>query len=232
MTDEKPQQPTLAQSFLIADSCSTSLAERLARYASALREADPKFMAAYDEVVRRTVSAGMAAPLVGEEMPEFVLPDQNGRLVTLRSLREHGPVVVSFNRGHWCSFCRLELRAISGAIAALSAKGAGVVSIQPETAAFTRMLADDNALPFSILSDIDLGYSLSLGLATWVGEPMRELFQADGIDLARFQGNDSWLLPIPATFVVGSDGIVRARSVDSDFRKRMEIDDILAALDS
>jgi peroxiredoxin len=85
-------------------------------------------------------------------------------------------------------------------------------------------------LPFRVLTDLDLGYALSLGLASWVGEKIMGMYKAFGIDLAQFQGNGGWFLPIPATLVVGRDGRVKARFVDPDFRHRLRMEDILRAV--
>ena len=103
----------------------------------------------------------------------------------------------------------------------------------------TRRNASGSALPpvrptrpphRPILTDLDNSYALSLNLAIWLGAEIQHLLAHQ--DLATFHGNDGWVLPIPATFVVGRDGLVKARFVDPDFRKRMEIDDLLAALGS
>ena len=83
-------------------------------------------------------------------------------------------------------------------------------------------------MPFPVLTDLDNGYALSLNLAIWLGAEIQRLLAHQ--DLASFHGNDGWVLPIPATFVVSRDGLVKARFVDPDFRKRMEIDDLVAAL--
>ena len=82
----------------------------------------------------------------------------------------------------------------------------------------------------AVLTDLDNGYALSLNLAIWLGSEIQRLLSYQ--DMAGFHGNDGWVLPIPATFVVGRDGLVKARFVDPDFRKRMEIDDLIAALQS
>jgi peroxiredoxin len=70
---------------------------------------------------------------------------------------------------------------------------------------------------------------MSLGLAIWIGDEMQKII-SERHDLAKYQGNDTWMLPIPATFVVGTDGLIKARFVDPDYRKRMDIDEMLAAL--
>ena len=106
--------------------------------------------------------------------------------------------------------------------------GAQVAAIVPETQKFARELKTRVQSPFPVLSDMDNGYALSLNLAIWLGADIQQLLSYQ--NLADFHGNDGWVLPIPATFVVGRDGLVKARFVDPNFRKRMEIDDLLAAL--
>jgi len=83
---------------------------------------------------------------------------------------------------------------------------------------------------FHVLTDMDNGYAMSLNLVFWVGEEMRNFMSTAGLDLAEYQGNDSWMVPVPATFVVDRGGRVKARFVDPDYRKRMTIESILDAL--
>ena len=100
----------------------------------------------------------------------------------------------------------------------------------PETQQFAEQFKADASAPFPVLTDLDNGYALSLNLAIWLGTEIQRLLAYQ--DMSSFHGNDGWVLPIPATFVVGRDGLVKARFVDPDFRKRMEIDDLIAALKS
>ena len=133
-----------------------------------------------------------------------------------------------FYRGHWCPYCRLNVRAVIQAQDRIKALGAQTVAIMPETQQFTEKFKADANAPFPVLTDLDNGYALSLNLAIWLGTEIQQLLSYQ--DLSSFHGNDGWVLPIPATFVVGRDGLVKARFVDPDFRKRMEIDDLIAAL--
>lgn len=208
------------------------LHERMAAFSEAVREFGLPFAEAYDDLVARIRSgeAGSTAPEPGEPMPEFLLPDTSGRLVDLGGLIAEGPAVVSFNRGHWCEYCTIELKALHQGLNEIAAGGARVVSIMPESEAFTKKAAANTGNAFSILSDIDNGYSLTMGLAIWLGERVRALYLSHGLNLERFQNSANWFVPIPATFVVGRDGIIAARYVDPDFRTRMDIEDIVAAL--
>jgi peroxiredoxin len=209
-----------------------TLNEQLRAYADASRQVFPAYGEAVDRLVTRLNGngGGETAPRPGEIMPPFILPDEGGRLVALPSLLEDGPVAVMFFRGHWCPYCRLNVRAVVQALERISGAGAQIVAIVPETQEYTGQLKKDSGAPFPILTDLDNGYALSLNLAIWLGAEIQQLLSYQ--DMAKFHGNDGWVLPIPAVFVVGRDGVVKARFVDPDFRKRMEIDDLIEALES
>lgn len=228
--DHPPQ--TLAEAFERATGLAAPLGRQLTELTAGFRRVRPDAMAAYDDLVGRleAVKLGRAGPRVGEPMPEFVLPDQEGHLVSLEALLEGGPLVISFNRGHWCEFCRLEIRALAAANETIKRLGAAAVSIVPERSEFAKRFRRDSGLKFPILSDIDLGYTLTMGLVMWVGEDVGRIYRQAGIDLALFQGNGGGFLPVPATFVIARNGLIAARYVDADFRRRMAMEDIVAAL--
>jgi peroxiredoxin len=224
---------TLAEAFTEICQMEAPLNERLAAYGDALRVLNFPFADAYDALVARLKAGevGAIAPDVGDLMPPFSLPAYSGRLVGLDEILAVGPVVISFNRGHWCPFCKIELTTIANHQDEIAARGAQLVSILPDRQQFVRRLPDEILSRFIILTDIDNSYALSLGLAMWLGQRVADLMHGFGYRLAEYQGNDGWFVPLPATFVVGADGRVVGRRVDPEFRQRMEIADILAALD-
>jgi peroxiredoxin len=225
---------TLAEAFEQICSIKAPLNVRLAAYTDKLRELNFPFAEAYDDLVARLYAGevGSEAPKEGDIMPPFILPARHGAIVSLEELLAEGPLVVSFNRGHWCPFCKIELRTIADFHEALQARGAQVVSIMPDRQQFFDELRTATGNAITILTDIDNGYALSLGLVIWVGERVKVLMKGRGFELNSYQGNDGWYVPVPATFVLARDGRIVARNVDPDFRKRMEIDEILSALDS
>jgi peroxiredoxin len=208
------------------------LAERLRIYADEVRRIAPAFAATVDGLVHRLIEsgAGTTSPQVGEPMPPFLLPDERGRLVGLDDLLADGPVAIAFHRGHWCPYCRINISALARAEAALAPEGRHVVAIMPDRQKFTAWFKADARAPFPVLSDMDNGYAISLNLAFWVGDAMKAAIADAGRDPGASQGSDQWMLPIPATFVVGTDGIVAARFVEPDYRTRMAIEDLVAAL--
>ena len=223
---------TTAEAFEEARALDGPLGTKLAYYKSALRALGSPFADAYDDLVARIVTGEVAAmaPAVGETMPPFLLPTEDGQLVHSGTIFAEGATVVSFNRGHWCPFCRLEVHAQAAAAEEIAARGGRIVSIAPEPAAFLRKLREATVAPFMFLTDLDSAYALALGLVMRVDDALHGLMLERGLDLTRFHGNDNWLLPVPATFVVARGGVIRARHVDPDFRTRMAIDQILATL--
>jgi peroxiredoxin len=177
----------------------------------------------------RRYGAGESAPQIGEPMPPFILPDHTSQLVSLEELLDRGPAAVTFHRGHWCPYCRININALAQAHKEIAADGGQIVAIMPDRQKFVAELKTQSNVPFPILTDMDNGYALSLNLAIWVGQEVQKMMEGFR-DLPTFQGNSSWMLPIPATFVVGRDGLIRARFIDPDYRKRMMIVDMIAAL--
>lgn len=203
--------------------------ERLSSYAAMSHEVLPQYGEAVDRLVARLHEngGGENSPRPGDAMPRFILPDEAGSLISLDSYLDRGPVAVMFHRGHWCPYCRINLHSLVEAREKIASAGGQVVIITPERQGFAQEFKSKSGAPFSILTDIDNGYALMLNLAIWLSPDLQEILSDR--DIPGYQGNNAWMLPIPATFVVGSDGLVKARFVDPDFRNRMDIDDLVAA---
>jgi peroxiredoxin len=208
------------------------LAGRLQAFADEVRALNADFADTVERMIDRlrAAGAGEEAPKPGEPMPEFMLPDHRGHLVSLSDLIANGPVVVAFHRGHWCPYCRITADALSGIHASVQKLGAELVVITPEVERFNTELRSTASAQFPVLSDMDNGYALMLNLAFYVGDDKKKLMQIAGWNIVPYNGNDNWTLPIPATFVIGPDGIVKARHIDPDYRKRMDVEAILAAV--
>lgn len=228
----KPLSVALEEAFVRSRDMDASLAERLQAFADAVRALGPNFQSAVDQLVARLNmhEVGESSPKPGEPMPSFVLPDEQGRLVTLEGLLENGPLAITFHRGYWCPYCRINTHALAEVQDEIAAEGGQIAAIIPDREHFAAGLKAESDAVFPMLTDFDNGYAMSLNLAFWVGAEMQELMTGAGWDVTKSQGTNTWLLPIPATFVVGTDGEVKARFVDPDYRKRPAIEDLMAAL--
>jgi peroxiredoxin len=229
-------EPTLndqvEEIFLRCRNLDVPLADRLQAFANEIARLGPHFQATVDAFVARLAEshAGATAPKAGEPMPGFLLPDEQGRLVRLEALLSEGPVALAFNRGHWCPYCRINVDALARAEEEIAGEHRHIAAIVPDRQRFAAWLKSDAKAPFQVLSDMDNGYATTLGLSIYVGDELKRMMVSSGWDPSVSQGTDNWMLPIPATFIVGTDGIVCARFVDPDYRVRMSIEDMLAAL--
>jgi peroxiredoxin len=225
------ESETLDDAFRRVRDLDISLREQLRAFAETVRRERPEFAAAVDRLVTRLrqYGAGDSAPQIGEPMPPFILPDEIAQMVSLDELLNRGPVAVTFHRGHWCPYCRININALAEARKELPPSEGQIVAIMPDRQKFVAELKSQSNVPFPILTDTDNGYALSLNLTVWVGAEIQKMMESR-LDISTFQGNSSWMLPIPATFVVGRDGLIRARFIDPDYRKRMMISDMLAAM--
>jgi peroxiredoxin len=158
----------------------------------------------------------------GAQVPDFTLPDAHGQPVTLSHLLKQGPVIITFYRGIWCNFCHLELNAYQQAMPQLQAAGGYVVAISPQTQDHCLSLAEKKELTFPVLSDLGNQVARQFGLVFTINERARAAHKKVHKELPKFNGDDSWEVPIPGTFLVDQSGTVRLSYVDPDFMQRLD----------
>jgi signal transduction histidine kinase len=182
--------------------------------------------------IARLVESGAAEQVLkeGGPAPAFTLPDAFGHPVTLSHLLQQGPVVITFYRGAWCPYCRLTLRAYQQALPQIQESGASLVAISPQTPERSRALVEKEELTFPILSDVGNTVARRFGLVYTIDEAVRAAHQQVGADLPAFNGDDSWELPMPGTFIVDQAGTVLLACVDPDFTHRLDPSAIIARL--
>ncbi len=166
----------------------------------------------------------------GDLAPDFALPGADGREVGLAGLLEEGPAVVTFYRGGWCPYCNIQLRAYQQILPEITALGGRLVAISPELPDETLSTREKDALTFDVLSDAGNAVARSFGLVFSLAEELRQAMRANGKALPTINGDESWELPVPATYVVGQDRRIALAFVDVDYRTRLAPEEILAAL--
>jgi len=182
--------------------------------------------------IRQLINSGAAEQALkeGTQAPDFTLLDARGTAVTLSQLLTQGPVVMTFYRGAWCPYCHLALRAYQQTLPHMQARGASLVAISPQTPDHSRALAEKLELTFALLSDRGNQVARQFGLVFTLDEAVRGAHKQVCADLPRFNGTESWELPMAGTFLVDQLGIVRLAFVHPDFTRRLDPSVIIARL--
>nr|WP_321513339.1 peroxiredoxin-like family protein [uncultured Pseudodesulfovibrio sp.] len=170
------------------------------------------------------------APKAGDTMKNFTLPNALGEERSLDTLREIGPVVVTFYRGGWCPYCNLELRAYQHVLPDITAAGASLVAITPELPDASLSTIEKNGLGFEVLTDENSNYARKLGLVFTLPEELQAIYTRLGLHLEKHNGQGQFDLPLVATFIVGVDGTILSAFVDADYRVRKEPSEIVEEL--
>jgi peroxiredoxin len=201
----------------------------MARFARGGRPQVVERITAHIERMARDGLEARALP-VGAVAPDFTLPNLDGNPVRLSRLLTDGPVVLAFYRGQWCPWCNVQLRAYQAVLPQIRDLGACLVAVSPQDPGHTRAMAEDNGLDFFVLSDPGNRLAHRYGLDFSVEQPVREVYQQLGFPLPAYNGDDTWALPVPGAFVIGTDGTVRLSDANPDFTRRLEPRLILESL--
>ena len=209
--------------------------ERLVPQLRAMMELRPGwYRAILTELAGRLNTASVPNALrVGDVIPDFVLPDTSGRLVSSFDLRQAGPLVVCFVRGGWCPFCAATLSAVDAIVPCIAAAGGEMVALTPDTLGYGGEMRNRLALRFKVLTDVDCSVALQFGCVYRVPPEYRDALLRFGIDLLRFHGDGPGLLPMPATYICDRSGVIRFAHVSGDITQRAQpalISDLVAAL--
>ncbi len=166
----------------------------------------------------------------GSSAPDFTLPDAAGQPVHLGDLLASGPVILTFYRGGWSPFCSAELSSWEHKLPEVTAHGASLVAVSPQTQAATRHTVDGLGLSFPVLSDVGSEVSRAYRVAHTVPEGIRQIYTERGVDIPAATGDASFTLPIPATYLIDTDSTISWSFVHADDTLRAEPDDAIAAL--
>lgn len=167
---------------------------------------------------------------VGDAAPDFLLPNAVGKDVQLSNLLQSGPVVLTFYRGGWCPFCSAELQAYEHVLGEIQKLGATVAAISPQTPDNSMTTAEKENLTIEVLSDIHNEAARKFGIVYHVQDELQALYADLGLDLPAFNGDSSFDLPVPATYVIGADGVIQMAYVDPDYTRRIDPTEVLSVL--
>ncbi|MCJ8014148.1 AhpC/TSA family protein [Paenibacillus sp. KQZ6P-2] len=169
---------------------------------------------------------------VGENVPDFVLQDAVGTKIHLYHELAKGPIILTFYRGGWCPFCNLQLRAYQEILPKIQELGANLIAISPQNPDNTLSQKEKEQLTFHVLSDTEGLVASQFKLLFDVQDSLKSVLEGFGGNLEEYNSMERWVLPVPATFVVDCQGVIRFSHIDPNFMRRVEPEDVLKVLET
>lgn len=167
---------------------------------------------------------------VGDVAPAFTGIDQDGNTISSAELLKKGPVVIFFYRGEWCPYCNRQIMQLQDSLQLVLNKGASVVAITPSAAEGIDKIVSKTKATFSIIHDKDYKIMMDYGVAFEVSTGTKIKYKLGGINLKKENGNDGNILPVPATYVIGTDGKIKYVYYNVNYKERATVKSILLAL--
>jgi len=200
--------------------------ELIAKYVPA--ETQAIHARAVTELKRKRLAANILP--VGAKAPAFHLQDHDGRSVSSSDLLAKGRIVLCFIRGRWCPFCVAQMETMNGVLPEIEQAGATLVAVSPQTVQQSFFMRDQHKLRFRLLSDAGDNVARQFGLTYRVPDEQKAVYQRAFVNLPFVNGDDSWELPIPATYIIDRDGTVLYASASEDYTERPELEEIMQFL--
>lgn len=194
---------------------------------------DPALTAKMDKATDDLATSGMvdSSLQVGQSAPDFELSNVKGEQVSLKNALANGPVVLSFYRGGWCPYCNLELRYLQQFLPQFQDAGATLIAVSPQMPDASLSTQEKEGLEFEVLSDVGNKVAREYGLVFTLPESLHAMYgNLEGINLAKDNGDDSFELPVPATYLIDKNGTIKYAFAHADYTKRAEPEDVLKAL--
>ena len=192
----------------------------------------PERLAIGERAIEELLATGIEERIlpVGARAPEFALPDFSGKVVRSADLLALGSLVINFFRGRWCPYCVTELEAWRDLYPTLRERGALVVGISPQTQRQSDFTAGQHTIPFPLLADAGCSVAREFGLMWTLPETLQRYYRSILLNIPFINGEESWRLPLPATYVLDQDGTVLFAEAYADFRVRPEPEEVLRNL--
>lgn len=169
----------------------------------------------------------------GDTAPQFELKNQRGETVSSSELLKNGSLVITFYRGVWCPYCNTDLANLNRYKSQIEELGATMLSISPQQESFNQQIVERQRLNFDLLSDKENEVAAAFGLRWEMVNPLKSLYDDKfGINLPTYNGDDSWTLPVPARYIIGTDGIIQYAEYSVDYTKRPNPDVLISSLES
>jgi len=190
-------------------------------------EVQEKMKNAIEELEASNEGKGLAQ---GEKAPNFNLPNATGQTVELYEQLKKGPVILTFYRGNWCPYCNMELRAYQEIIEEIHGQGAELIAISPQTPDQSMSIQEKHNLEYVVLSDENNELANQFNLVYQIPEYLVALYKEIGLNVNEYNGDETWTLPVSATYIIQTDGTIAYEYTKSDYKDRVEPSEVVEIL--
>lgn len=195
-------------------------------------QVEPIMMATMETASQQLLNSGILSRTLksGDKAPEFTLYDSDGVEFNSTELHANGPLLLCFFRGAWCPFCSAELAALQQALPAIKSTGATFVAISPMLGEHAKEMVDQYQLGFPLLCDPGNQLAAQFGLSYTLAPELHPIYKKYGLDVPRYNGDDSWQLPMPSRIIIDRHGVIRDTDIHLDYTTRPEPEKTIALL--
>jgi peroxiredoxin len=211
----------------------TSLQDQLDEITANTRHlVQPERLAIGERAVEELFATGIEDGIlpVGAQAPEFALKDASGKLLRSADLLAVGPLIIKFFRGRWCSYCVTELETWRDLYGRIRETGALLVAVGPQAERQSDFMAGQHGLPFPVLWDQCNKVAEQFGLVWKIPDYLQSYYRSILVNIPFVNGDNTWRLPLPATYVIAQDGRILFAEAHADFRVRPEPEEVLATV--
>ena len=228
--NQTEQTETTTQQEVIVETETTmpSLTEQLASKANAFKEkADPEKVKTYEAAIQKVAESGIIekSKKEGDTAPNFTLPNATGKKISLTDKTQNGYTIITWYRGGWCPYCNLTLAAWQDILPEIKAENVELIAISPELPDSTLSTKEKNALEFEVLSDVGNKVAKEYGIVFPLEESIKAPYKNMGLE--EYNGDDSYTLPLAATYIINSENEIVYAFLDADYKKRAEPKEVL-----
>lgn len=168
---------------------------------------------------------------IGTPAPGIIAADHNGNIIELDNLLQEGPVVLTFYRGEWCPHCNNYMMNLQDSMSMIQSYDATVLAITPESDMYIDESINKTGAEFSIIWDENHRIMDDYKVTFRLGGTKNTMYKIAGINVKEASGSDHRMLPVPATYIIGTDGKIKGGFFNEDYTLRMPVRDILHVLE-
>ncbi|WP_430933824.1 peroxiredoxin family protein [Saccharicrinis sp. 156] len=176
-----------------------------------------------------TTEAQQVLP-TNSKAPNFKATTNHGDVIDLSEITRQQQIVLFFYRGQWCPYCNKQMSELQDSLDFITNLGARVIAITPEKPEEVEKTIEKTGASFDIIYDENHKIMDKYKVTFKLPKTKHAKYKAWGIDINKASGNSDYALPVPATYIIDKNGIIKGSFFDEDYKKRMSVKEVVEIL--